>query len=422
MLFKKWGKRNRVIRDELPESVCVMPWVHFHVAQNGLVTPCCQSPWKDEDALGDINKQSIEEIWNNSEIRDLRKKMLQGKKDSRCARCFEKEKDGWLSLREISNNDYLNKTDILKITDTDGSVNDLPVYFDIRFSNACNLKCRICGPWASSQWHSDAIAVGLKDKNTPAMTNSLNASQLFFDDFENYIDSMQQVYFAGGEPLFMQEHYTILDLLLERNRSDVKLTYNTNLSKLTYKGTSVLEYWSQFSHVNIAASIDAIGKKGELLRKNMNWDEVRQNIKLITSLPNKVEFMISPTVYAMNVYSLPSFHKEMVKDGMIGVEDFIPTLLVDPAYYNVQILPLEDKDKLKAIYIDHIKWIKSLDAKNQIKFNHCVKQFENIITYLFAKDRSNLLPQFIAKTAELDGLRDEKFLEIFPELAHLFKL
>jgi molybdenum cofactor biosynthesis enzyme MoaA len=37
------------------------------------------------------------------------------------------------------------------------------------------------------------------------------------------LDYVEQIYFAGGEPLMMAEHYNILDELERRGRFDVRL-------------------------------------------------------------------------------------------------------------------------------------------------------------------------------------------------------
>jgi hypothetical protein len=45
-------------------------------------------------------------------------------------------------------------------TKDDGSIDteDFPVvYYDLRFGNFCNLKCRMCGPTDSSAWYDDWI-------------------------------------------------------------------------------------------------------------------------------------------------------------------------------------------------------------------------------------------------------------------------
>jgi hypothetical protein len=64
---------------------------------------------------------------------------------------------------------------------------------------------------------------------------------------EPHLDYVEQIYFAGGEPLLMEEHYRILDELVRRKRFDVRLIYNTNFTHTDLKGNSVFEYWKQLN-------------------------------------------------------------------------------------------------------------------------------------------------------------------------------
>lgn len=416
-----WHQLNKKVKVKDEDVFCVMPWVHFHVTQNGNVAPCCQAPWDKNSSLGNINESSISEIWNGGPIRKLRKTMLAGKIDSRCQRCFDKEKDNWLSLRKISNEKYRNDLNVEAITDRKGIVAHKPIYLDIRFSNVCNFKCRICGPWASSQWHLDAISLGMKDSSRPAISSAILDHTKFWQDIDSIIPELQQIYFAGGEPLVMKEHYSLLDKLIEKGKTDIELSYNTNFSNLKYKGYNIVEYWKQFKHVNIAASIDAMEDRGEFLRKNMVWSDIIKNRMVIEDQLSSVEFMISPTVYAMNVVHLLDFHRRAVEQKLINVEDFIPTMLVEPAAYNIQILPSDLKKHITNLYIEHMDWIQSTEAVNVKKKKHCVEQFLNIPIYMNSRDKSKLIPEFVKKTKELDALRKESFTDVFPELKLLFK-
>ena len=42
---------------------CTRAFDHVQLLDNGEMTPCCP-PWVDHYSIGNINKQSYEEIWN----------------------------------------------------------------------------------------------------------------------------------------------------------------------------------------------------------------------------------------------------------------------------------------------------------------------------------------------------------------------
>ena len=59
----------------------------------------------------------------------------------------------------------------------------------------------------------------------------------------------------------MDEHYYILERLIEKKRFDVRIRYNTNLLKLKFKKWDNIELWKHFEHVNVLASLDAMDSR-----------------------------------------------------------------------------------------------------------------------------------------------------------------
>ena len=90
--------------------------------------------------------------------------MLKGKPAPACTRCYEKEELEWISLREITNDKYENEINELILKEFHSSSYETPVYFDIRFSNVCNLKCRIFNFSSSSSWYNDDLALGISSR------------------------------------------------------------------------------------------------------------------------------------------------------------------------------------------------------------------------------------------------------------------
>ncbi|MBI3519106.1 MAG: twitch domain-containing radical SAM protein [Bacteroidetes bacterium] len=394
---------------------CIMPWVHFHVTQYGTVTPCCQAPWQQEHSFGNINESSIEEIWTNEKINLFRQNLKTGKGDKRCEQCYLKEKQGYTSLRQVANKKYSHFNNIIDKPDS------MPVYFDIRFSNTCNLKCRICGPWSSSSWHSDALKLGIIDENAKPLTYAFKNTNAFFEELFPLLNTAEEFYFAGGEPLVMQEHYDILEELIKQGRTNIQLTYNTNFSSFRYKNYHIFELWKQFKNINISASLDASGLRGELLRKNIDWETVIENRKLLKKELPHIEFTVSATLNAYNLMHLPDFHKEWVNLKLINVEDFIPTLLMNPKELNISNLPINYKQKAISAYLPHIDWIKSTTSVNKEKRHYMLNQFNNIITVLTKNKGEERAEDFIKHINNLDEIRNEKTLNIFSELKELFK-
>ena len=390
-----------------------MPWVHLHVSQNGNVIPCCQAPPHKVHRFGNVNEQSVSEIWKSEAIQTFREKMLANEKDHRCKQCYLKEESGAKSLRQITNEKF--STEVNKVQERGMSHESVPIHFDVRFSNACNLKCRICGPWASSQWHKDAVALGMREKGSKALSVALNDEDKFFEEITPLLPEAKEFYFAGGEPLMMEQHYKVLDALIACGNNSIRLSYNTNFSTLEFKNYKIVEYWKQFKNIHVTASLDAEGSEGEFLRKNLKWEKVIENRKAcLVQLPH-LHFQLAPTVCVFNVSLIPDFHKNWVAKGFIGVEDFIPNILIHPKEYQLNVLSLEDQMKLKAKYQEHISWMKIQEIKDKDSFLNSLQQFESIEAQL-GKTTSESLESFVEITEKLDVLRKENTRELFPSL------
>ena len=395
-----------------------MPWVHLHVSQNGNVIPCCQAPPHKVHRFGSINEQSIEEIWNGEAINSFRQKMLNEEKDHRCKQCYLKEDSGAKSLRQITNEKFSEK--VIEVKQVGMSVHSVPIHFDVRFSNACNLKCRICGPWASSKWHKDAIAMGMRKKDSKALSFAIEDEDSFFEQLLPLLPEAKEFYFAGGEPLMMEQHYEVLDALIACGNTTIRLSYNTNFSTLQFKQYNVIDYWKKFENVHLTASLDAEAEQGEFLRKNIKWEQVLKNRKLcLKELPH-LKFQIAPTACVFNVSQLPQFHKNWFELGFIKVEDFIPNILIHPKEYQISILPIEEQQILIPLYKNHIKWIEKqvfLDAESH---QECLQQFRTILNQLGNETERKFIDSFQKKTALLDSLRTESAVELFNELGKMF--
>ena len=135
---------------------CMLPWVHMHLWPNGDTYPCCLA--ESRMPVGNSHKNSLQELWNNKNMRNLRNNMLQGRESLECRRCYEQEDSGLETLRTSSNKEFAHHWWKVEETEEDGSAGMVNMaYLDIRFSNLCNLRCRTCGPNFSTSWYDDHV-------------------------------------------------------------------------------------------------------------------------------------------------------------------------------------------------------------------------------------------------------------------------
>lgn len=390
-------------------TFCIYPWIHLHAYPTGEAYPCCHAEMKP-GVVGNCREQSLEEIWRGEPMSKLRDDMLNEREHAACTRCYEQEAAGFFSGRKSANKHHGHH---IKKLDT----NPFELtYWDIRFSNLCNLRCRSCGHIFSSQWYQDQAQLAGNDwKAANKVLNYAGRTETdIWEQLEPHLDHVEQIYFAGGEPLLMEEHYRILDELDRRQMYHVRLIYNTNFTHTDLKGRSVFDYWKKFASVAVGASLDAMGPRGEYIRKGTDWAVVEQNRREMLEICPEVDFYISPTLSIMNAMHLPDFHRDWVEKGLLKPQDLNVNILQDPVHYRIDIAPESYKQQIVERYRQHIEWLKPQDHLRRATVG-----FESALNYLTATDNSALIPMFWAKTQQLDGIRKENILDVIPELQAL---
>ena len=390
------------------KTFCIYPWIHLHAYPTGEAYPCCHAEMAYP--VGNAHLNTLEEIYRDVPMRELRKDMLAEQPNPACGRCYEQEEAGFFSGRRSANKHHGHH--IKRINDDKFQMS----YWDIRFSNLCNLSCRSCGHIFSSSWYQDQAKLAGGD--WPDRNQVLNyAGRTETDMWEQlipHLDYVEQIYFAGGEPLMMAEHYNILDELERRGRFDVRLIYNTNFTHTRLKDRTVFDYWKKFKSVSVGASLDAMGPRAEYIRKGTNWNSIERNrIQMLEICPD-VDFYVSPTLSIMNALHLPAFHRSWVDQGFIRPQDLNVNILQDPAHYRIDIAPIKYKQRICVVYEEHLNWLRPLDPLQRATVG-----FESAINYMLATDNTQLLDTFWRKTHELDNIRNERILEVIPELEDL---
>jgi MoaA/NifB/PqqE/SkfB family radical SAM enzyme len=407
--------RQRYLLTE-SKTFCMYPWIHLHAYPTGEAYPCCHAEMA-VGPVGNCHQDSLKTIANSKGMRTLRNNMLTETKSAACTRCYEQEESGFFSGRQSANKHHGHHIEETYATNKDGSVDNFTMtYWDIRFSNLCNLKCRSCGHIFSSQWYQDQAKLAGPDwASTHKVLNIAGRHKTdMWEQLQPHLDYVEQIYFAGGEPLIMEEHYLILEELERRGRFDVRLIYNTNFTDVRLKDRLVFDYWKKFDSVSVGASLDDMGPRAEYIRKGTAWYEVEANRIAMMEICPKVDFYISPTLSIMNALHLPEFHRNWVERGFIRAQDLNVNILQDPAYYRIDIAPPEYKQRIQESFEQHIKWLRPHD-----QLNRATVGFESAIKFMNSTDNQHLLGKFWHKTHELDAIRNENILDVIPELTDL---
>jgi organic radical activating enzyme len=401
------------------ETFCMLPWMHLHAFPDGRAYPCCVSDYWHP--VGDLRKHTMAEVWNQDAYRTLRKNMLSGTPSKECGKCYEQERNGFFSMRNDANRNYGHHIGEIDATQPDGTHPEFRIrYWDIRFSNLCNFSCRSCGPIFSSNWYNDHVKLynrvpDVLGRDMARVEYTTGNEDDMIAQMMPHIPHLEQVYFAGGEPLIMKEHYFLLEKLIEAGKTDVRIQYNTNFSELAFKDKHVFEYWRHFKNVSVGASLDASGARAELMRKGTRWAQAVDNRQRMQAEVPHVDFYISATVSAMNVLHVLDLHREWTELGYIQAKDFNVNLCQSPEWYRIDIFPEDFKrDVIVPAYEQHIAWLTPQDS-----LRRATNGFRSTLNFLNSSDQSHLWPRFVEECAKLDRVRQEDFWTTFPELAGL---
>lgn len=406
-------KIKKTINLKENKTFCLFPWTHIHVTPRGRVFPCCNTGYSDY--IGDYKNEKLIDLMNSEEMKKLRLNMINGVPSKICNSCYEQEKITGHSGRTYSLNLFEKDLDNhLENTLEDGTLKDFQMkYFDIRFSNICNMKCRTCSPEFSSQWSAE---YNNENKSWPIMFHANNNQSILLDQVLEHIEHIDTFYFAGGEPLITEEHYILLETLIKKKLTNVRLFYNSNLSVLKYKDKDIIDLWSNFNGINMTASIDHVKERAEYIRNGTNWGTVESNLLTISKLPN-VNFSINTVLSIFNYATLNDFYIYLMKIGLYRKSPQKWNLYnaFNPPYYTAQILPRSIKDRTKPTLI------KLAEFKRSIGFNdQCVKMIHDAVNFTESKDLwEERKEDFLKNVLMRDKIRGEDFVKTFPELSEM---
>lgn len=393
------------------DKFCVLPWVSLETSPIGTVRPCCLADDELVDNAGEkfnLATAEFSTIQNSHSMRKLRQEFIDGKQPQTCRKCWREERSGRTSKR-------MHTLERLKhmLPEQDWTIDAKPLMFlDLKLGNICNLKCRICGSWSSSQFATEELNWLGPDQDKKASYPYQMLRQgawprenlTFWTEIEKVSDQLQYIEFTGGEPFMIREHFDMLRGLVERGiAGNIEIHYNTNGTQYPEDAEAI---WKHFKLVEIAVSIDDIGARFEYQRSNAVWTEVTDNIerfKQLRARNSNIQLQFCCTVNVFNVYYL----KELA--DYVYAQDFnfvYWNMMHDAFYFSIATLP----DSAKSAIASHLR---SFTVNDLIK-----KEFEQIITFM---NNGASMDGFMLrmKISDLDRKRQQNLALVEPEFAQL---
>ena len=350
-----------------------------------------------------IHKNSAKEAWQSETYKKIRRQMLNSERPEMCTRCFREEDSGVESARQKWNKRWSSPHE------QDPNPPMSIKYVDLRLGNLCNLKCRMCNPFASNKWVDEWNQVANKAELVPNFALSPQKAEELknmdwpdqketWQNLDPILESIEEIYLTGGEPFLSSEQVHLLDKMVKSGKSrSITLKYNTNLTLVPPK---FIPLWKHFKLVRINVSVDGIGKINDYIRYPSQWDNIYKNLKNLFELKTQglpLKIGIHTTVQIYNILKLHESFR-FFKD-QFGCESYL-NILNHPHCLNIRTLPNHLKEKVD-FHLSPLCSTKSI--KEVIKYLHQESWFDKYYG------------QFLDYTACLDKLRGQKFQELIPD-------
>jgi MoaA/NifB/PqqE/SkfB family radical SAM enzyme len=398
---------------ELPNTICMLPWISIETSPIGTARPCCMALDEITDANGkkmDLNQTTVEIIYKSAYMQTLRQQFRSGHKPETCKRCWDEEAAGRNSKRL---NSKIRLKELLPTIDWQNDSPDQLWFLDLKLGNICNLKCRICGSWSSSKWAAEELEY-IDDKQNKKQHLAYqwlrqgawprNTKTNFWSNLKELLPQVRYFEFTGGEPWLIQEHFDLLEFAAANGYSkNIDIHYNTNA---TQPIESHLELFSKFRRVDIAFSVDNVGQRFEYERYGSDWNLANKIIDDTHNAKNttckNITTQLCFTVNIQNVYYLDELltWAATKKFGSIYFN-----LLHSPNHMSIQYMTADAK-KLVLEKLRGTNWNSNLFQR----------EIDNIVNFI-ENGRGSNGEEFRERMQKADAHRKQNFLDSHYEIA-----
>ena len=283
----------KIVKDN--KVYCRIPFDSVTITPTGRLHLCCESQHNfsfDTEQLK-LNKiESIEKWFNGAYLTKVRQAMIDGKPLKECEFCYKSEKKYGHSSRLGNNQKYFEKHNDIH----EASIKKI----DMKLGNKCNLKCKMCFPYASSELWKEWKELGWNTDDPNDNTSWKYYDGYFEEDYswpkdKTNLDKIKDVvvkskiiHVTGGEPTINPELYQLLKHCIDKGTAkDTVLEITTNATKIHPK---FFFYVKQFKQLILTVSIDGTGSTYEYIRYPAKFDTVYNNVlkyrEQIDQMPN----------------------------------------------------------------------------------------------------------------------------------------
>jgi MoaA/NifB/PqqE/SkfB family radical SAM enzyme len=392
------------------DKFCVLPWVSLEASPIGTVRPCCLADDEIVDNAGEkfeLSRANFADIQNSNHMRGLREQFLAGERPQTCRKCWNEERAGRTSKRMHT----LDRMKHMGIS-AEWTADAKPLMFlDLKLGNICNLKCRICGSWSSSQFATEEINQLPRDQQKKSHAYTMlragawpRENTQFWQQIDSVLTDIRYIEFTGGEPFMIEEHFDMLQGIVDRGIAhQVEIHYNTNGTQYPEKAPLI---WRHFKTVEIAFSIDDLGDRFEYQRTNADWNQVLVNLKKFQTLRDNYHNITLQCCSTVNIFNIRYIDQLAHWIAQQNFNFVYWNIMHDAWYFSIATLPDTAKSDLNQ-YLTAA----SVPAKFQADFKG-IQDFMN-----GGASTDGFMMRM--KIADLDRKRNTDFAQVSPEMASL---
>ena len=268
-----------------PETFCSLPFTEIFLGPNGGIKPCCSS----RAEIGSLHKNTIEEILDSDEAKDMRNAVLNGRWHKNCEQCRVQESQGVRSERDSNMQQFIELHPAV-----DSSYFKL-TRLDLRWSNTCNLSCTYCFDYFSSKW---ASIKGVKINNVK--DENLNGLMLLIEREKN---SINHVLMLGGEPLLQKQNQHLIDSLTGK-----KFYILTNFA-VPFRSNLIAQKLLTENNVGWAVSFETVKDRFEYVRHGATWETFIDNIDYLAEIRPDIGLDAHALYSIYSAFNLVEFYK-----------------------------------------------------------------------------------------------------------------
>lgn len=426
------------------ETFCILPWVHLATQPDGALNICCLSSNTLKADSGEelrLDTHSLEQIWGSQDLQNVRNKMLSNQKIHGCDVCYRDESNGKTSPRQMHNDTWTKKLGAEKIQHLIQSSQEDPqsyarnhqdgvLYFNFRFSNNCNLRCRMCFPMSSNGLSKEFRELIEKQETFPRFYKTIfpqsdlvawSQNETFVKNMNLALPYLKEVYITGGEPMIGKDTLQFLKMAVESNcAQNIELTFHTNT---THWNESVTELFAHFKKVTIHCSIDGFGLVDEYIRYPTRFHKVEdvfdKYLELTVRVPT-VSVSIACSVSIYNIFSLPELVKWYLKKKSqkeINLNYIQFTSVHYPEFLNINIIPPSLRHKALSAIRDCLELIKSAEPYFS-PTRTSLKPLLDVLQLNTIAEKADI-DSFLAFHKELDTHRNQSVSHYIPDVEYI---